>query len=123
MLNSMCLRCACLGVDCNGTENKVWSGCIYKKPLEKGDNTSELRKKLVDLSRFEEMANKAEEEMMAEPTNVEKEKAFDEAYQTEYNAFMAVAELIVKMTGGRVDIKTAREMVRTRRNEILSLAA
>lgn len=30
-LNHMCKNCTCLNVDCNGTTNKVWTGCIYKK--------------------------------------------------------------------------------------------
>lgn len=31
MLNKMCESCLCLGKDCKGTENQVWSGCICKK--------------------------------------------------------------------------------------------
>ena len=37
MLNAMCLDCQklCkLGGDCKGTENPVWSGCIYKKKVD-----------------------------------------------------------------------------------------
>lgn len=41
MLNKMCESCACLGIECNGTESQVWSGCIYRKTeseLNKLDN-------------------------------------------------------------------------------------
>lgn len=31
MLNKMCENCLCLGNDCKGTGNQVWSGCIYRK--------------------------------------------------------------------------------------------
>lgn len=85
--------------------------------------TNELKKILEELTKLEEIADKADAEMMADPTNAEKEKAFDVAYQNEYNAFMSVAELIVEMTGGQIDIKTAREIVRTKRSEILTLVA
>lgn len=36
---------------------------------------------------------------------------------------MAVSEMIVKMIGGQIDSKTARKMVKTKRNEILNLVA
>lgn len=84
---------------------------------------NELKKKLEELAILEEIANKADDEMMEDPTNEEKEKAFDEAYKAEFDAFMAVASLIVKMTDGQVDEKTARTMVRTKRNEILAIVA
>ena len=84
---------------------------------------NELKKRLEELERLEAIADQAEDEMMADPESAEKEAAFDAAYQAEYNAFMAVAEYIVKMVAGKIDIKTARKMVRTRRNEILALLA
>lgn len=85
--------------------------------------TNELKKRLEELERLEEIANKAEAEYEADCMNEEKENAFDVAYQNEYNAFMAVSEMIVEMTGGQIDIKTAREMVRTKRAEILNIIA
>lgn len=84
---------------------------------------NELKKKLEELARLEAIADKADGEYQAEPMNEEKEAAFDEAYKAEYNAFMAAAEYIVKMTAGKIDIKDACEMVRARRNEILALVA
>lgn len=30
-INSICENCTCLNNTCNGTTNKVWTGCIYRK--------------------------------------------------------------------------------------------
>ena len=84
---------------------------------------NELKKRLEELERLEAIADQADGEMMADPENAEKEAAFDAAYQAEYNAFMAAAECIVKLADGKIDIKTAREMVRAKRNENLALLA
>lgn len=84
---------------------------------------NELKKRLEELERLEAIADQADSEMMADPENAEKEAAFDVAYQAEYNAFMAAAEHIAKLANGKNDIKTAREMVRAKRNEILALLA
>jgi len=84
---------------------------------------NELKKRLKELTRLEEIAYKADAEYEAEPENKEKEKAFDEAYKAEFIAFMTVSELIVKVSGGQIDIKTARKIVKTKRNEILNLVA
>lgn len=83
----------------------------------------QLRNRLEELTKLEEIANQADEEYEAEPMSEEKEKAFNEAYQAEFEAFIAVSKLIVKMTRGQIDEKTAREMVRTKRNEILAILA
>lgn len=83
----------------------------------------ELKNKLEELTKLEEIANQADEEYEAEPMSEEKEKAFDEAYRAEFEAFIAVSKLIVKMTRGQINEKTAREMVRTKRNEILNIVA
>lgn len=84
---------------------------------------NELKKRLEELERLERIADRAEDEMMADPTNEEKENIFDEAYKAEFAAFMAAANLIVEMTGGRIDEKTARTMVRTKRGEIVKIVA
>lgn len=31
MLNRMCTECKRLGQVCTGTENEVWSNCVYKE--------------------------------------------------------------------------------------------
>lgn len=82
---------------------------------------NELKQKLEILEKLEAVADAADAAYDAEPENAEKEKAFDIAYKAEYDAFIAVAELIVKMSGGKIDIKTARTIVRTKRKEILNL--
>lgn len=84
---------------------------------------NELKAGLEKLARLEEIANHAEADYEREPENKEYEETFDRAYQNEYNALMSVSKLIVKMTNGQIDEKTAREMVRTKRTEILNLVA
>lgn len=34
-VNPMCISCANYGPECAGTTEKVWTGCIYKKPVRK----------------------------------------------------------------------------------------
>lgn len=34
IINSMCHGCALFGDSCKGTTETVWTGCIYKKPVE-----------------------------------------------------------------------------------------
>lgn len=118
MMNNMCKNCARLGIDCKGTECQTWSGCVYKENAQQT-----LKRMMEELERLEEIANKADDEMMADPTNEEKEKAFDEAYKAEFEAFTAVASLIVKMTSGQIDEKTARTMVRAKRKELMNIVA
>jgi len=72
MLNSMCLRCTCLGMDCNGTKNQLWNGCIYKEPLVKGNSLADLKNALVRLEVLEENAGKADEEYEAASEEAEK---------------------------------------------------
>lgn len=119
MLNRMCKKCVRFGIDCKGTENQVWSGCVYKIT----DPLNLLKELLEKLSQLEDLTNQADAEYEVEPENAEKEKAFDEAYKAEYDAFMAVSALIVKMSNGQIDEKTASEIVRVKRNEIFDLVA
>lgn len=119
MLNKMCKKCARFGIDCKGTENQVWSGCVYKIT----DSKDLLKELLEKLSQLEDIANQADAEYEAEPENAEEEKAFDEAYKAEWDAFMVVSALIVKISHGQIDEKTAREIVRIKRNEIFNLIA
>lgn len=32
-MNRMCKTCARLGIECNGTSDTVWTGCVYKEQL------------------------------------------------------------------------------------------
>lgn len=43
MLNRMCKNCLCLNNGCVGTNNTVWTGCIYRKTAIKQRN-NELTK-------------------------------------------------------------------------------
>ena len=31
VLNSMCVKCKKLNNECDGTENRLWNGCIYRE--------------------------------------------------------------------------------------------
>lgn len=118
MLNLMCKNCAWLGIDCDGTECQTWTGCGYKEDLKKA-----LKRTLAELSELEAVSNAAEAVYEADPENTEKEKAFDEAYKAEFDAFIIVSSLLVKMTSGQIDEKTARTIVRTKRNEIMNFVS
>lgn len=68
-----------------------------------------------------ELPPSAEADYDREPMNAEYEEAFDRAYQNEYNAFMLVASQISEFVG--IDIKTAREIVRVKRDELKRILA
>lgn len=40
-LNPICEKCADLGIGCEGTQEQVWTGCIYRKvrPDDVNSNT------------------------------------------------------------------------------------
>lgn len=80
-----------------------------------------LLEKLEKLERAEELANRAEADYISEPENEEFEEIFDRAYQNEFAAYDDLAKYIVQMTGGKIDEKTARKLICTKRDEIKSL--
>ena len=116
MLNAMCKDCVRLGTDCRGTEKKLWNGCVYKENFQQA-----LKRMLEELSKLEKISIQAENEMVEDPTNEKKEKVFDEAYKAEFSLFMEIIEFIVKISNGKINEKTARAMVHTQREKILSL--
>ena len=77
-------------------------------------------KKMIDeltrLERLEEIANHAEDDYDREPENAEYEKVFDDAYKSEYAAFMTVSEMLSDWLG--VSIATSRAMVNGKRAEL-----
>ncbi len=79
-----------------------------------------LIEKLQRLERMEEIAKHAEADYEREPENTEAEELFDLAYQNEFNAYMDAANYIVSMTGGKIDFMTAKKLVKTNRNELLT---
>ena len=80
-----------------------------------------MKELLERLKAAEERANKADQAWEQEPESVEKENEFNEAYKEEYKAFEALATGIVKATAGKIDRKTAGNMIRMKRNELEAL--
>lgn len=75
-----------------------------------------MMEELTRLERLEEIASLAEDDYDRDPENAEYEKAFDDAYQAEYTAFMAVSTMLSDCIG--VDIATSRAMVNGKRAEL-----
>jgi len=80
-----------------------------------------MKELLERLKAAEERANKADQAWEQEPESVEKENEFNEAYKEEYKAFEALVAGIVKATAGKIDRKTAGNMIRMKRNELEAL--
>ncbi len=66
---------------------------------------------------------KHEAKYTEEPENAELESAFDEAYKAEFDAYINAAKYIEYMTGGAVDFMKAKELIQTKRAELLQLLA
>lgn len=80
-----------------------------------------MKELLKRLEEAERKANIADTEYEANPEDQELEKAFDEAYKAEFEAFEALANEIVKTTGGQIEKATASTMIRAKRNELKTL--
>ena len=80
-----------------------------------------LLEKLQKLERMEEIANHAEADYDREPENAEYEATFDLAYQNEFNAYIEAAKYIEYMTNGNIDFITAKKMILTKREELISI--
>ena len=80
----------------------------------------ELLKKLEEA---EEAANKADKAYEEEPENETIENEFDRAYKEEYKTFTEAAKEIVNITDGKIDLKTASLMLRSKRNEVKAIFA
>lgn len=75
-------------------------------------------------ARWEELnkiANAADEAWALEPENEDLEKAFDDAYEAEWNVFNELLNAIVEFTNGQIDKYTASKMLRSKRNEVKQL--
>lgn len=68
-----------------------------------------------------ETANEIDAAWETDPENETLEKAFDTAYQAQYNAFIELVNEIVTFTNGQIDKKTAATMIRTKYNELKNL--
>lgn len=92
------------------------AGALKMAGRKENKMKNEIYKNLLKLERLEEIANHAEADYDREPENAEYEETFDRAYKNEFAAFMAVSGQIAKFAG--VDEKTARAMVKGRREEL-----
>ena len=52
------------------------------------------------------------------PENESIEAEWDEAYKKEYNVKMSLASHIVKITSGKIDLKTANMMIMSKREQL-----
>nr|DAG33534.1 MAG TPA: hypothetical protein [Caudoviricetes sp.] len=82
-----------------------------------------LLEKIKKLEQLEKAADEAESRWIAEPENTEFESSFDEAYKAEFDAYISAAKYIEYMTGGKVDFMKAKELIQTKRTELLQLLA
>lgn len=80
-----------------------------------------LLEKLERLEQLEKAADEAEARYAEEPENAEFESAFDEAYKAEFDAYINAARYIEYTTGGEVDFMKAKELIQTKRAELLHL--
>lgn len=75
-----------------------------------------LHNLLKELEAAEEAATKADEAWEQDPASEEKEKAFDEAYKTEWKAFRAA---LINLMGFGIDEATAALMIKTKRDDLI----
>lgn len=81
----------------------------------------ELINKLVYLEKMEDIANHAMSDWESDPESKELESTFDRAYQNEYNAFIDLANSIVKMSNNQISFYTAKKILMTKKDELLAL--
>ena len=80
-----------------------------------------MKELLKRLEAAEKKANEADAAFEANPESEELEKAFDEAYKEEFEAFEALADEIVKASNGQIEKATAATMIRAKRSELKAL--
>lgn len=82
-----------------------------------------MKELLKRLAIAEKAAYEADQAYEADPENIEKEEAFDQAYKVEFDLYMKTAKEIVKITSGKIDFETAKAMIKTKRKELEKLFA
>lgn len=82
-----------------------------------------LLEKIKKLEQLEKVADEAESRWTEQPESEELENTFDEAYKAEFDAYINAAKYIEYMTGGVVDFMKAKELIQTKRAELLQLLA
>lgn len=90
--------------------------CADEAGRKENKMKNEIYKNLLKLEKLEEIANHAEADYERDPESAEYEEAFDRAYKNEFDCFMQVSGQVAKMAG--IDEKTARAMVKGRREEL-----
>lgn len=78
-----------------------------------------MKELLRRLEEAEERANEADAAWEQDPENEELEKAFNETYKAEFEAFNELEEAIEKATG--IDAQTVSSMIRGRRSELKAI--
>lgn len=82
-----------------------------------------MKELLKRLTKLEKEAAEAEMAYIEAPEDEAIEEAFDKAYEAEYNAYMAAANEVVKMTEGKISFNIAKTMIQTKRSELEALFA
>ena len=77
--------------------------------------------KIAEIRKNGRNRNHAEADYDREPENAEYEETFDRAYKNEFDAFVSLAKYIEYMTGGEIDFMTAKKMIQTKREELISI--
>lgn len=78
----------------------------------------EIIKKLEELAILEAETDRVEREYDGNPESMAAEQAFDVAYRKEHAAFMEVSKRISELSGGKISARSARAMVRTKREDL-----
>lgn len=81
----------------------------------------DIKKLFTALEKAEEITNKLDAQLEAEPENEKISAAWDKAYSKEFKAHEALVAGIVEMTSGMIDDKTARAMIAKKRPELKNL--
>jgi hypothetical protein len=58
-------------------------------------------------------ADELEKLYEAEPDNTELETAFDSAYNNNFSDYLTLAQALVNVTNGQIDLNTAKQMIKT----------
>ena len=77
-----------------------------------------LKELLNNIEAAEKAANEANDALDLENPTEEAEQAFDVAYKKEWEAFEELTKALEEVTGGKIDTKTASQMIRGRREDL-----
>lgn len=80
-----------------------------------------LKELLKQLEDAERKSNELDKLMEENPGNEEIEKAFDEAYNEEWEAFNKLIDEVVKFTEGKINRKQVYNMIQLKRSELKSI--